>query len=113
MCCTSQRAKENWESVYICTCGVVEYSASENVTSGDNDTSGPWKLFTTMTTFQVNISLNDAFLLHRSDSIQRADYIATPIQGFLGQTLKSKIMNQQRYYSANLQKTCNIIDPET
>ena len=28
------------------------------------------------------------FLYHRSDSIQGIDYIATPVQGFLGQKFK-------------------------
>ena len=28
------------------------------------------------------------YLIHRSDSIQSTDYIATPIQGFLGQKWK-------------------------
>ena len=38
MYCATQRANRNGISVYIWTCGVVEYCASENVTSAERVT---------------------------------------------------------------------------
>ena len=54
--------------------------------------------------------------VHRSDSIQGTDYIATPVIGFPGQKFKIYTLvmtNQERLYLGNLQKFCNIVGPKT
>ena len=55
--------------------------------------------------------------MHMSDSIQGTDYIATyfflNLKVSRAKIEKSEMMNQWRYYSANLQKICNIVGSKT